>query len=240
MESKDTRLLSGRTVRQVLEESGILRDTSEATEFLPPDGLSFLQDVQTWAMKPGEMSESFNRQVAFLGRSEKGLDDGLDHAHALAEAQTMVTKTHFPFNRAATAPLLRSLFLRLMFLFKSFTLHQMNFSAELLEDALKGDAGPFARMVLGYLTLAGIGATALGGTRCGELADHPAEDILAGHGASGGLLNTFVGPPAASLIDALHGQYEQAWREWSDSTIGKRAKGAAESGDVLELLGLAR
>ena len=55
---------------------------------------------------------------------------------ALQAALEAENKTQFAFNRGGTPKVLRSPLARTMFMFQSYTLHQINFSAELIKDAL--------------------------------------------------------------------------------------------------------
>jgi len=235
----DAVLKSGRTVREVLEESGVSSQTPEATEFIS-DQFGVWSSIRDGVMAPARFSEKFNRSVALLGSYEKHLvEDGLNHSQALAAAIELVDRTQFSFNRAATIPAMRNPFIRFLMMFKSYPLHQMNFSAELLQDAMKGDVGPFINHIMAYLALGGIGATALGGTSFGTKAAAPVFDFTNGVG-----LNDVAGPPAAALIDAMHGQLKGAYEEFTVPTAAKRAQRATESSSpidaMLEASGFAR
>jgi len=232
--------IGGRKVSDIIEESGIKADFPEAKEFIP-EGLGLWKDVDNIAMTPATLSEEFNRTVALMGQYEKSIvEEGLDHAHALAKARQLVRKTQFSFNRGGTPPILQGPLARFLLMFKSYTMHQTNFSAELLEDAIKGNPGPFMKHMLGYLTMAGVGATVLGepgaDTNFGDRSGHPLMDLVPSQGRSVG--ETVGGPPSSALIEALHGQYSAAFDEVFTPTASKRAERAIEQGDPMEALGL--
>ena len=244
MSNTDEQYKTGWTANEVLEDSGVLHDAPAGEEFLT-SGLGLMNDITDAAMTPARLSEQFNRGVALLAKYEQGIDKGLSHGQAVAEAVELVQRTQFPFNRAGAMPFMRSPFWRLMFMFKSYTIHQMNFSAELLEQAVKGDPAPFFKHMLAYISLAGAGGTFLGFTNLGERTSHPITSFTPSEiNKWGGISKSLGGPPASSLVDVLHGQYSQALRQWTDPTYARRIRRAAgnleEPGEaVLQATGLA-
>ena len=226
--NKQAKFSNGETVEDVLYDSGILSDIPEAREFTPTRGLGFLSDLEETAMFPARMSEDFNRGVAFLGKYEKNLADGLEHSAAVIDARRFVQKTHFPFNRAGTIPLFHSPGARFLLMFKSYALHQMNFSAELLENAIKdGDVGPFAKHMLAYMALGSAASLAAGGgaSNLPLQVGHPLEDFTPTNLANRGVLRTVGGPPADMMLDILHGDYMSAIESY-DYTAFKRLREA--------------
>ena len=226
---------SGKTVDEVLEASGVMSDTPEALEFMG-GSLGLLADFEAMIMKPASVSEGFNRGATLLARYEQKLGEGLTHYHALASAREMVTKTHFPFNRAGTPGVMHNPMSRFLLMFKSYSMHQMNFSAEMLEDAIRGKPDEFMRHVIAYLTLFGAGATVLSGTSFGEKAAHPVSDLSPEHIRTWGLGKTLGGPTASSFIDALSGQYKQAMQDWTEPVAVKRAGRAAKADNAVDAM----
>ena len=226
--NKQAKFSNGETVEDVLNDSGILSDIPEAREFTPSKGLGFLSDLEETLMFPARMSEDFNRGVAFLGKYEKNLADGLEHAAAVIDARRFVQKTHFPFNRAGTIPLFHSPGARFLLMFKSYALHQMNFSAELLENAIvDGDVGPLAKHLLAYGALGSAASLAAGGgaSNLPLQVGHPLEDFTPTNLANRGVLKTVGGPPADMVLDILHGNYMSAIESY-DYTAFKRLREA--------------
>ena len=224
--NKQAKFDNGETVEDVLNASGILSDIPEAREFTPSAGLGFINELEEMAMAPARLSENFNRGVAFLGKYEKNIGEGLDHAAAIVDARRFVQKTHFPFNRAGTIPLFHSPAARFLLMFKSYALHQMNFSAELLENAIvDGDIGPLAKHLLAYAALGSAASMAAGGgaSTLPLQVGHPLEDFTPTNLANRGVLRTVGGPPADMMIDLLHGNYMSAIESY-DYTAFKRIR----------------
>lgn len=209
-----------------MNASGILSDIPEAREFTPTSGLGFLSQLEEVAMAPARVSENFNRGVAFLGKYERSIGEGVEHAAAVIDGRRFVQKTHFPFNRAGTIPLFYSPGARFLLMFKSYALHQMNFSAELLENAIKdGDIGPLAKHLLAYAALGSAASMAAGGgaSNLPLQVGHPLEDFTPTNLANRGILKTVGGPPADMVLELLHGNYMAAIESY-DYTILKRIR----------------
>tara|TARA_R110002051_G_scaffold37168_1_gene80080 strand:+ start:3105 stop:7505 length:4401 start_codon:yes stop_codon:yes gene_type:complete len=129
------RQIKGYDVDDLLELSGIRGDAAKVEEFIELNG-TWLGDFQGFMMAPSKISEQFNRSVAFLGFYEQFRDAGKGHILAMKEAVDGVQKTQFPFNRAGTPPVLRGPLVRLTFMFKSYPIHQTDFSQTLLKDGV--------------------------------------------------------------------------------------------------------
>ena len=129
------RQIKGYDVDDLLDLSGIRGDASKVEEFIEMNG-TWLGDFQNFMMAPSKMSEDFNRSVAFLGFYEQFRDAGKGHMLAMKEAVDGVQKTQFPFNRAGTPPILRGPLVRLAFMFKSYPIHQTDFSQTLIKDGI--------------------------------------------------------------------------------------------------------
>ena len=236
--NKQAKFSNDVTVENVLNESGILSDIPEAREFTPSSGLGILSDLEEVAMAPARLSENFNRGVAFLGKYEKSIADGMEHAAAVIDARRFVQKVHFPFNRAGTIPLFHSPAARFLLMFKSYALHQMNFSAELLENAIvDGDVGPLAKHLLAYAALGSAASLAAGGgaSNLPLQVGHPIEDFTPTNLANRGVLRTVGGPPADMLIDMMHGNYMSAIESY-DYTALKRMREAASEEEAPKAL----
>ena len=240
--SDPKKTIGSKEVGELLEESGVLVDFPEAKEFVPAGSMGLWADIDNALMTPATASENFLRASTFLGKYEEMLDKGMDHAHAFIGARQLVQTTQFPFNRAGTIPAFRSPLARFLLMFKSYGLHQMNFSAEVLQEALEGNPAALQRHILAYLTMAGVGATVLGDmgidTNFGDRSQHPLLDIQEGI-QERGLVRTLGGPPSAAMIEALHGQFSSAMDEVFTPTIKKRIGRALETGNPLEAMGLA-
>ena len=226
---------NGRNVEEVIEESGVLADIPEYREFFGQRKTGFIAKAADVALQPAKISEEFNRGVALLARYEQAIDEGLDHAAALVDARELVRNTQFVFNKAATMPLFRNPGARFLLMFQSYALHQMNFSAELLHDAItKGETGPLFKHLLAYITL-GAGAAAMSETapNLQEQTSHP----LAGLVSSENPIDAMGGPPADMLLEMLQGNVTQALSELTTPTIERRIERADESGEIMQLLG---
>lgn len=237
--SPDARI-GNRLVNDIIEESGVKASFYESTEFRA-EGKGLFKLFDDIALKPATVSEDFLRTSTLLGQYEKSIDEGLSHALAMAQAKATVRKTQFVYNRAGSPPLFHGPLVRFLLMFKTYPIHQINFSAELLEDALNGNPGPFYKHLLAYLTMAGVGATLLGkegaDTRFGELTEHPAvglpQDLQ-----RRGLLETLGGPPSSTLLEILHGQYVNALGDVTEPVISRRVNRAIEKGDPMMATGL--
>jgi len=235
---KANQFSNGRTVEEVLEESGVLADIPEYREFFGGRKHGFLADLDKVALSPARFSEDFNRSVALLGRYEQAIDEGMDHAAALIDARNLVRETQFVFNRAGTMPLFRNPGIRFLLMFKSYALHQINFSAELLHDAMKGDKEAQAALfkhLLAYATLAG-GTAAVSGPapNLRQQTEHP----LIGLVSSESPLDALGGPPSDMLLEMLQGNVTQGLSELTEPSIMRRYGRATESGELSQLLGL--
>jgi len=245
---KDRRLPGGKTVQRVLDDLGVEADTPEAMEFVQT-GIGWRQEVMdSVVMAPARITERFNRSVAGLGAYEKAIEEGLSHADAIVKARDLVLKTQFPFNKAGVSPIMHSPMARFLLMFKSYPMHQINFSMELLEDAVKkGDRQSieaFSKHMLSYVMMAGMGATALGGTSFGWKAQHPAMDFTQINGAESAV-ETLGGPPSSALLELLHGQVMSAAREVAVPAALHRASDGMQSmpdhpgRGVLQMMGMA-
>ena len=229
---------NGRTVEEVLEESGVLADIPEHREFFGSQTTGFLNGLDNVALAPAKFSEEFNRGVAFLSRYEQAIDEGMEHAAALVDARKMTRETQFVFNRAGTMPLFRNPGMRFLLMFQSYAIHQINFSAELMADAMKGNREAQAALfkhVLAYITLGSAAAAANGvAPNLGHQTEHP----LLGMMSAEKPLDVLGGPPADMLLEMLNGNVSQALSEITDSSIERRIERAVESGEITQLLGL--
>ena len=229
---------NGRTVEEVLEESGVLADIPEHREFFGSQTTGFLNGLDNVALAPAKFSEEFNRGVAFLSRYEQAIDEGMEHAAALVDARKMTRETQFVFNRAGTMPLFRNPGMRFLLMFQSYGMHQINFSAELMADAMKGNREAQAALfkhVLAYITLGSAAAAANGvAPNLGQQTEHP----LLGMMSAEKPLDVLGGPPADMLLEMLQGNVSQALSELTEPAIERRIERAVESGEITQLLGL--
>jgi len=226
---------NGRNVEEVIEESGVLADIPEYREFFGQRKTGFIAKASDVALQPAKISEEFNRGVALLGRYEQAIDEGMDHAAALVDARELVRNTQFVFNKAATMPLFRNPGARFLLMFQSYTLHQMNFSAELLHDAIaKGETGPLFKHLLAYVTL-GAGAAALSET-APNLQDQTSHPLI-GLVSADNPLDAMGGPPSDMLMEMLQGNVSQALSELTTPSIERRIERTSESGEIMQLLG---
>ena len=232
---------TGRTVNDIVAESGIEKDLPEAMEFFGGVRGAMKSVRDDVLMAPAVLSERFNRKVALLSSYEHHLKKGLGHEDALARSIDLVQKTHFPFNRFGTVPALRNPGIRLLAMFQSYALHQMNFTSELLVDAMKpgGDPAPLMKHIMAYAGLAGMGAMA-SGTSFGDKAEHPAMNILEG----GVNVNTVGGPPAGALLDMLSGEFssgvQTAFEPVAAARLGRATEAPSAGQAFLEATGFAR
>jgi hypothetical protein len=218
----DFQFESGRSVRDVLMESGVSTDTPELTEFLPGN-LGLMNKIIDVGMSPGRVSEKWTREVAFLGRYEANLNRGWDHYHSMADARQFVDKTMFPFNKAGTPDIMRPGFMRFLMMFQNYGIHQINFSAELLEEAIREKKyGPLARHLAAYLTIGGVGLLP-GMDRLSDLAGHPIEEFTPQNFSDYGVGGVLGGPTATTMIELLHGQVGAAMADWVVPTVAVRA-----------------
>lgn len=246
IESGDNVFANGRSTQEVLDEAGVLLNTPEAFEFVP-DQIGFLGKATDIALTPARISEQFVRGSTLLGAYEQFLEKGWKHIDALSEAVAIVQKTQFPFNRAGVAPIMHAPSMRLLLMFKSYPLHQFNFSAELLDNAIKkGEIEPLMLHLLGYVTLAGAGATLLSSTAIGERTQHPVADFARIETKEDAAFS-LTGPAAMSFLMLLQGQYERGVNEWTPlSTARGRIERATRSEEqrptsrLLQLTGLQR
>ena len=137
----------------------------------------------------------------------------------MKEAVDGVQKTQFPFNRAGTPPVLRGPLVRLTFMFKSYPIHQTDFTQTLLKDGVDSfrsarDAGKTlaeaiedddvitaAKHVFAYAAAVGGSMALFPDLNLGDRMKPPisqmpgdfAEDV-GRYGALGSLANTLGGP----------------------------------------------
>ena len=240
----------GRTVQQILDESGIIADVPAVTEFSPTKTGTLTQKIMDVGLTPAKVSEEFNRTVSLMGAYEKAIDNGASHSHALQWAVDMVQKTQFPFNRAGTPPIVRTPFVRLLMMFKAYPMHQLNFSAEMIEDALgsiqkkgitvalkEGDLGPLRRHMLAYLGLFGGAALMFPDTNMHERTQHPMFDITNFDRGRDPVLETLGGPPASALLDILHGQIQSGIEEFTNPTFMRNLERAYEQRSLTATIG---
>ena len=212
------RQIKGYDVDDLLDMSGIRGDASKVEEFIEMNG-TWLGDFQNFMMAPSKMSEDFNRSVAFLGFYEQFRDAGEGHILAMKKAVDGVQKTQFPFNRAGTPPVLRGPMTRLFFMFKSYPIHQTDFSAHLITDGYRAarnaraegkslaesleddDVMGALKHIFAYIALIGGGFTLFPETNIGDKSLPPAanmpKDAIEGvgrYGALGSLANALGGP----------------------------------------------
>jgi len=228
----EDKVFNGRTIKDIIDESGISKDVSRQEEFL--DGFKgVLTKVQDMSMLFARHSERVNRQTALLGGYKQYVEEGASHLTAMNKARELVERTQFPFNRAGTSPILRSPVARLFLMFKSYPMHQTDFTFDLVAQALtKGPDGkpswdniePLFKHVLAYMALIGGGSYMLPDTNFGERTMPPMADIpmdIAGdsgrYGFPGSVAKNAMGPfgdtmtkIAGGLTALIDGGTEQA------------------------------
>lgn len=202
---------NGRNISDLIAESGISRDVGRQQEFLdgPAGALKYAQDKSMFIAK---YSEEVNRETTLLAAYKEHVEMGDGHGASLHKARELVEETHFSFSRAGTAPILRSPVGRLFLMFKSYPMHQTDFTLGLVAKALtKGpdgkrlrnsdDYAPLVKHAIAYATLIGGGAYALPGTNIGDRTTPPAYDIPADmvkdsgrYGLPGSVVKNLMGP----------------------------------------------
>ena len=213
------RNIKGYDVDDLLEQSGIRGDAAKVEEYIELHG-TWLGDFQNFVMAPSKMSEQFNRSVAFLGFYEQYRDEGLEHLAAMRKSVAGVQKTQFPFNRAGTPPMLRGPMVRLAFMFKSYPIHQTDFTANIARDAWtahkaarqegkslvqalqEDDVMTLTKHIFSYISLLGAGYALFPETSLGERSGiPPAAGMISGvggdvgrYGALGSLAHNLGGP----------------------------------------------
>ena len=210
--------INGRTAEDLLTESGIKRDITSTEEFMGvlPSGWKALSDK---ALVFSKSSEELNRGVALLAKYRHAVDQGMSHGSAMNEAQKFVEKTQFSFNRVGTPPVLRGPLMRLIFMFKSYPMHQTDFTATIMKDAwgsYKGarsegssfaealandDVAAMAKHLTAYMALVGGGMAFLPETNFAERNLPPAPQMgyefmtgMGRYGAMGSAMNVAGGP----------------------------------------------
>jgi hypothetical protein len=234
---------NGETRAYLLERSGIIADILEPDDIMPL-GLGLrkkLYNAGTFMMRH---SEAFNQGTSLFARYRQALEEGMSSELALSSARQMAKYTQHSYGRASRLPVMRNPLGRLLLMFKSYPLHQLNFSSELVEEAIRtGDYAPLTRHMMAYLTLFGAGATALGMTSLGERTQHPIPEML-GNMREYGFTRTMGGPVAVSMIEALQGQIKQGASEWTDPVIARRIAKATKAQNITDAMlnfsGLAR
>lgn len=250
LSNKQKRFDTGFTTEEVLDELKVLADTPEAQEFVRP-GIGMWNELMDGIlMAPARITERFNRGVAGLAGYEKLINSGRTHSEAIQEARELVLRTQFPFNKAGVAPIMHQPMARLLLMFKSYPMHQINFSAELIERAIThNEWEPLLKHMLAYITFAGMGASFLSGTGFDYKTQHPAQDLAQiplgqmGIGYKRGW-DELGGPPSAAFLDVIHGNIMKGAREvfvpeWQER-IAKAADAPNPGASVLELAGFAR
>lgn len=200
---QSNRKINGRSVKELIEESGISRDITSTEEFM---GMlpSTWKNMQEKALVFSKTSEEFNRGVAFLGKYRDAIAGGSDHGKAMYDARMFVERTQFPFNRAGTPQFLRGPLMRLIFMFKSYPIHQTDFTATMIKNAWDGakgksfaealnddDVGALAKHITAYLSLIGGGMALMPESNFSERNMPPALDIAADFGSGIGRYGTF-------------------------------------------------
>ena len=244
---RDAKFSNDMTVQKVLDDLGVLSDTAEAQEFIRP-GIGWMQELTDEViMAPARITEKFNRGVAGLGAYEKALSSGMVHEAAIEHARALVLETQFPFNKAGVSPIIQTPMARFLLMFKSYPMHQINFSFTLLEDAyIKRDAesvAAFAKHIMAYMALAGVGATVLDDTSFGWKSQHPIQDFTQIDSIDD-IPDVLGGPGADVPIELVHGQVMSAARDVFVPVYEKRARAAIAAPSVgqsvLEMSGMAR
>lgn len=245
----DQPLLGGRTRDSILDDLAVLHDTPKASEFVPQrfGPTARLQDV---AMTPARLSEKYMRGSAGLGAYEQhlakqGVKSGQratrqQHEAAIEWARGIVDETLFPFNRVGTPKALRSPGMRLLLMFQSYPIHQMNFSAQLIGDVFTNPTsseawGALTKHAMAYLALYGTAQAV--GENFWARTQHPAADVaelVSGEdrGYNQDVFDLVSGPLATALIQAMHGNFESAQGQL-EPTIVKRARTADNVDELL-------
>jgi hypothetical protein len=231
---RDAMMLGGRRIGKVLDDLAVLKDTPKAQEFMDRR-FGLPAKLTDFAMSPMRLSEQSMRGSAGLGAYEQhlakaGVKTGqaaseAQHQAAVRWAQELVDETLFPFNTVGTPKALRSSGMRLLLMFQSYPIHQMNFSAELIADVFtnpkSGEAwGALAKHALVYASLFGVGAKV--GENFWDRTQHPAMDVMdvfSGDQAPGAgqIFDLVSGPFAAALLQLAHGNFEDAASEMEPS-----------------------
>jgi hypothetical protein len=185
------KLVHGKTVQELLEGSGVLDDASRYTEFTELRPGMFMDNVQRTFMKPSSETEKLNRGIAYLAGYRKFRTEGTNHDLAHTKALDLVQDVHHPFNRAGTPPIMRGPMMRLFMMFKSYPIHQIEFTGGLMVDlkdniadkgfrqALKdGDHTALSKHAFAYATLYGSALTAFAGSNFYERIKHPAHEQM--------------------------------------------------------------
>jgi hypothetical protein len=216
------RKIYGKTAREIIKESGVTEDLAKIEENIVLSGPGRVaKHLQEFALAPSRLSEQFNRRVALLGSYEKFRDQGLSHLEALGKAREMNLRVNFAFSRLGTPKLLRTPGMKLLLMFKSYPIHQGNFTAELIDEALSNNnAAPLMRHIMAYATL-GAATTwgALKYTNMGERTQYPLQQMgteiandIPRRGAAGSLAEHISGPMATTLLYMANGQVASALR----------------------------
>lgn len=185
------KLIHGKSVQELLEGSGVLDDASRYTEFTELRPGMFMENVQRVVMKPSSETEKLNRGIAYLAGYRKFRTEGTNHDLAHTKALDLVQDVHHPFNRAGTPPIMRGPMMRLFMMFKSYPIHQIEFTGGLMVDlkdniadkgfrqALKdGDHTALSKHAFAYATLYGSALTVFAGSNFYERIKHPAHEQM--------------------------------------------------------------
>ena len=223
---------NGKTMKEVLDDMGVLADTAEAQEFFKP-GIGWSHEVMDMAMTPARITERFNRGAAGLGAYRKFINEpNMTHDLAIEKARQTVIDTQFPFNKAGVSPILHTPMMRFLLMFKSYPMHQINFSATLFEKAIKDPSAEnmaaVTKHMMAYMSMWGMGLTVLGGTNFGWKAKHPINDIVDIEGFDSAL-KTLGGPGSGLIIDVLHGQIMSAANDLAVPVAVSRTAAASEA-----------
>ncbi|ANS05226.1 hypothetical protein [uncultured Mediterranean phage] len=238
MSRHDRPMLGGRRIDTVLDDLAVLQDTPKAQEFMDKrfgPGAKLKDVLNT----PGRASERYMRGPAGLAAYEQhlaraGVKAGdvvtdAQHEAAITWARTMVDETLFPFNRVGAPKALRSPGMRLLLMFQSYPIHQMNFSAELIHNVFKNPSsadawGALSKHVMAYMTLYAAGTEV--GSNLWERTEHPVFDIMdLGSPETGDrdVFDLISGPFATALVQMAHQNWERAGSQL-EPTIAKRAR----------------
>tara|TARA_B100000029_G_scaffold475652_1_gene519098 strand:+ start:3870 stop:8507 length:4638 start_codon:yes stop_codon:yes gene_type:complete len=131
-----------RTAGELLRESGVSDTILRHEEFSRRENFTgVISKLVDYAMLPAKWTEDWNRGVAFLGAYRQFTDEGSGHLQAMKKARALSSEANFEYSSAGTIPMLKVPGVRLLFMFSSYPMHQMNFTAELASDAVKGIKG---------------------------------------------------------------------------------------------------
>lgn len=181
----------GMGVKDLLDRSGVRADASRYTEYTDLRPGQAMEVIQSFAMKPSSATEDFNRGLAYLAGYRKFRGEGMDDSVAHIKALDFVQETHHPFNRAGTPPIMRGPLLRLLLMFKSYPIHQTEFTLGMMKDSYRaikdktfrravkdGDLDALTKHLFAYLTLYGSALTVFANSNFYERVKHPIHEQM--------------------------------------------------------------